>query len=444
MAEERAYHFNHDIWFISSAEVVMVLSIFEHLYSDQLLKSTLRRLEARKICAIYMSLPMECIEEIDREYQCTKRVELNLKMNQRVLPYKIIFKNDPQYLTPDIKKIEDKDKLRFNRYTEKDLQDQVQHLGRSNIHKFLKHHTTQTLDIERLRFEENQRKNRCPIVCMSNYIIKLWNYCALNGFSPGHSLKEDMFFGTFPSEPYEILKTQLNDHGLFEQGWKRFDRLTPTRDALDQLIVTCGENKICLPFKATNKSYELDQQAVPVFWDQVFSNIEKKDKRQIKIQHGNDLEGYSGALVQESQIIDILAIMEYLQLNKSNWSDGDRRKACAIYQQHSEVFVAQLHSEFLIKNKIELTFKNRKGQGGKLLCLSDNEIVDNCSHSPSQEVSPEEIMKVVETLKWSSYAKFLSNYDKVSISDSYIQYSICSHGQDKVNLTGVIYITEWS
>ena len=178
-------------------------------------------------------------------------------------------------------------------------------------------------------------------------------------------------------------------------------------------MVTCDENKICLPFKTTHNSYELDQDAVPIFWDQVFSNIEERDKRQKMIP---DLDEYSAGVLQKSNIIDILATMEHLQLTKSNWSIVDRRKVCAIYHQIHEPFIAQLHSEFLIKKKIEMSFTLRKGEGGKLLFLSDNEIKFHLSPSQDhQEVSSEEIMQVAETLKWSSYAKFLANYYNVSI-----------------------------
>ena len=462
MAEEKSYQFNNDIWFIISNDVIMTLAIMEHLFANHKLKSTLCeykekagmkcssrpyvygmkicalcRYEARKICAIYLDLPMECVEEIDREYLCTRKVELNMKMHfvvfeqatptqklmnfssQSYSTYKIIFKKELPYLTPDIKQKEEDNNPKYKRFSGEDLQDQAKSLKYSQFSNFYNKHAAYSLDIERVHFIEDRRTESHSLVCMSNYIIKLWNYCALNGFKPSHTLKKYIFHGTFTFEPYEIreiLKDQLNDHGLFEVGWKRFERIIPAPlndDLFRQLILTCGEYKICLPFKTTHNSYELEQEAVPAFWDQVFSNTKEKD------QNGKVSEGNFGALVLESQIIEILAVMEYLQLIKSNWSDADRRKTCAIYQQNSEVFVATLHSEFLIKKKIDLSFKPRKGEGSKLLCFSDKEYetVDNCSHTPSQEVSPEEMINVAGTLKWSSYTKFLSNYDTVRKSD---------------------------
>ena len=443
MAEEKSYHFNNDIWFISSNDVLMTLAIMEHLFANHKIKSTLCeyearrkcasipyvsgetkicapcRYEARKICAIYMDLPKECVDEIDREYLCNRKVELNLKIYRETRTYKIIFKNELPYLTASIKQKEEENKPKYECFSEEDLQDKAKSLKYSHISNFFNKHAAYSLDIERVSFEEKQRNQCHPSVCMSNYIIKLWNYCALNGFDAAHSLK-DIFFGKFPYEPYEILKNQLNEHGLFGEGWKRFERIAPTcRDVLVKLIMICGTNRTCLPFKSTHKSYELDQEAVPMFWDQVFTNIEKKDKRQVKIQQGNNLEGYSMALVQQPQIVEILAIIKYLQLIKSTWSDMDRIKTCAIYQQKSEAFVAQLHSEFLIKKKIDMSFKPRKGEAGKLLCMRDKEYetVDNCSHTPPQEVNSEEMINVAETLKWSSYANFLSYYTTVSKPD---------------------------
>ena len=413
MAREQSYHFRNDIWFITSSDVITTLAIMERLLTDHISKPALCRYEARKICAIYLDLPMECVEEIDREYECTRKVELNMKMNYRgTRTYKIIFKNELPYLTQDIKQKEEEDKTRFQCFSKKDLQDKAKTLNYSEFSTFYYKHAAYSLDVERVHFIENRRDDCHSLVCMFNYIIKLWNYCALNGFNPCHSLMKDIFRGTFPYETFEILKNQLDDHGLFEVGWKRFERIMPgptDDDLLRQLIMTCGTNRLCLPFKTTHNSYELEQEAVPSFWDQVFSNTKNKD------QNGKVMEGNFGALVLESQIIEILAIMEYLQLMKSNWSDADRRKTCAIYQQNSEVFVATLHSEFLIKKKIDLSFKPRKGEGSKLLCLSDKEYetVANCSHTPSQEVSPEEMINVAKTLKWSSYTKFLSNYDNV-------------------------------
>ena len=416
MAEEKSIQINNDIWFIHTSDVLGILAIMESLVTDRISKPALCRYEARKVCAIYLDLPMECVEEIDREYQCNGKVELNLKTHYReTKTYKIIFRNELPYLTPDNKKKEEENKPRIKCFSEEDLQDKAKSLKFSQFSNFYYNHAANSLDIEKVHFIENRRKESHSLVCMFNYFIKLWNYCALNGFKPIHTLA-DMFHGTFPYEPYEILENQLNDHGLFEVGWKRFERIIPAPlndNLFRQLILTCGEYKICLPFKTTHNSYELEQEAVPSFWDQVFSNTKNKD------QNGKVMEGNFGALVLESQIIEILAIMEYLQLIKSNWSDADRRKTCAIYQQNSEVFVATLHSEFLIKKKIDLSFKPRNREGTKLLCLSDKEYetVDNFSHAPSQEVSLEEMINVAETLKWSSYTKFLSNYDTVRKSD---------------------------
>ena len=403
--DKTSFHFNNDIWFISGSEIAMTLAIMEHLLVNKVLKSAICRYEARKICAIYLDLPVEIVEEIDREYQCNGKVELNLKMGHSVY-YKIMFKNEHPYLTLDIKHIEDEYKPSFS---EKDLQDQAQLLKRSHISKMLYQHANHSLDIDRLCFEEGPGKR-----CTSNYIIKLWNYCVCNGFMPYHKMGK--LLGTFPyDETYEILKNQLDNHGLFEEGWKRFDRLLDgyeTKDLLRELIAS-KVNKICLPFKTTHNSYELNQDAVPIFWDQVFSNIEERDKRQKMIP---DLDEYSAGVLQKSNIIDILATMEHLQLIKSNWSIVDRRKVCAIYHQIHEPFIAQIHNEFLIKKKIEMSFTLRKGEGGKLLFLSDNEIKFHLSPSQDhQEVSSEEIMQVAETLKWSSYAKFLANYYNVSI-----------------------------
>ena len=420
--EEKHYQVNNDIWFIEISEVLEILAILHHLSEDPLLKHPLNPYEARKICAIHLDLPIECVEEIDREYQTNSKIEINLKMYD-ALYYKIVFRNEKSNFSPYIKELEGQPL--DNCLSEKDLQILAKMLKKSKYADFINQKWNHCFDSHNLSLGEGSRKRFSP-VCMHNYIIKLWNYCADNGFDTP-MLLQDIFSGRFPGEEsYEILKNQLDKHGLFEEGWKRFDRILDgyeENELFKILMITCDENKICLPFKTTHNSYELDQKAVLLFWDQIFSKIDTKNKSQVKLQqNSNDLDGYAAAVVQKSQIIEILAIMEHLQLTKSNWSVMDRTKVCAIYQQNNEVFVAQLHSEFLIKKKIEMTFSLKRGEGGKLLFLSDKdyETVDNCSNSTTQchqEVSPEEIRNVAETLKWSSYAEFLANYDTVSISD---------------------------
>ena len=76
-----------------------------------------------------------------------------------------------------------------------------------------------------------------------------------------------------------------------------------------------------------------------------------------------------------------------------------------------------------------------------MICLSDKEYetVNDCPHSTSQKASPEEMIKEAETLKWSSYAKFLSNYDTVSKSNHQMYYVYSMHSHEQV----LIYINWW-
>ena len=139
---------------------------------------------------------------------------------------------------------------------------------------------------------------------------------------------------------------------------------------------------------------------------------DEDDKWKSKTQHKMIIDD-EGCIVSGEQIIEILAIMEYLSLTKSNWSIRDRIIVCGIYQHISRMFVLQLQSEYLSKKKIHSTVN-----AGKLLFLIDGANIDSanlCKRS-SSEVTTEERMQAAITLKWSSYAHLLSKYHNVSVN----------------------------
>ena len=419
--DELHFHYNNDIWFIDSSQVVEILAIMDHLYISHESNPVWCRYEARKICAMYFHLPTDCVEQIDREYQLYGTIIVNWKMDETdtIYYYKIIFKNDCPHLTPDIEQAEEKDK-QSGKFSEEDLQEAAKNLKKSDFSEFINQHGSQCLDFRNLCLETGSRKRR-SFVCMSNYIIKVWNYSANRGLNFAEIMTKHMFGMCAYIETFEILHSQLIHHGLFEEGWKRFERYLLPRDDKGKLLTICFENRISLPFKTTHDSYELDQSTVPKFWDMVFSHM-YKDKDELwksKNQHFMDFDLV--CLILSDQIIEILAIMEYLSLTKSNWCITDRIIVCALHQQINAVYIAQLHNEFLSKKKIEMSsYFESFGRPGKVLVFING--ANLCSRSPSHfhlEVTPDEHMNAADTLKWSSYADLTSKYNDVSIEHTY-------------------------
>ena len=50
LAEKNSYHFNNDIWFISSNDVLMTLDIMKDLFANNMINSTLCQNKDGKKC----------------------------------------------------------------------------------------------------------------------------------------------------------------------------------------------------------------------------------------------------------------------------------------------------------------------------------------------------------------------------------------------------------